>query len=136
MSEIARVLHPGGHLLLSVPLQPALWTNHDIQAGHYRRYEPAVLSTLLVSHGFTVIGFCPQIGEGYESLKKLGAWMLKRAPRFAIWLEDRVTLPLGVRLQRATRQWLPGFSLDTDAPGGFLLCRKGGQRENEILIIN
>ncbi len=38
VDEIARVLRPGGRLLLSVPAYSWAWTDHDVQAGHYRRY--------------------------------------------------------------------------------------------------
>jgi len=130
LTEIARVTRPGGYLVLSVPLQQSLWTDHDVQAGHFRRYAPPILLALLSDCGFTVIRFSPQLGEGYIGLKKVGAWALRHAPRFAIWLEDRVTLPIGVRLQRSARRWLPTFPLDTDAPGGCLLCERTVQRNS------
>jgi len=38
MRELVRVLSPGGRLLLSVPAYQWAWTNHDVQAGHHRRY--------------------------------------------------------------------------------------------------
>jgi SAM-dependent methyltransferase len=36
--ELARVLVPGGHLLLSVPAYSWAWSDHDVRAGHHRRY--------------------------------------------------------------------------------------------------
>ena len=38
MRELARVLTLGGRLLLSVPAYQWAWTDHDVQAGHHRRY--------------------------------------------------------------------------------------------------
>ena len=38
MRELSRVLAPGGRLLLSVPAYQWAWTDHDVSAGHYRRY--------------------------------------------------------------------------------------------------
>ncbi|MFY9916745.1 MAG: class I SAM-dependent methyltransferase, partial [Nocardioidaceae bacterium] len=38
VAEIARVLRPGGRLLMSVPAYSWAWSPHDDQAGHYRRY--------------------------------------------------------------------------------------------------
>ena len=38
VSELARVLRPGGRLLVSVPAYNWAWSDHDEQAGHYRRY--------------------------------------------------------------------------------------------------
>ena len=38
VSELGRVLRPGGRLLLSVPAYMWAWSDHDVRAGHYRRY--------------------------------------------------------------------------------------------------
>lgn len=38
LAELARVLTPGGRLLLSVPAYQWAWSDHDVRAGHYRRY--------------------------------------------------------------------------------------------------
>lgn len=37
---------PGGHLLLTVPADPALWSGHDIAFGHHRRYRPLEFAAL------------------------------------------------------------------------------------------
>ena len=38
LEELCRVLQPGGRLLLSVPAYQWAWSDHDVRAGHYRRY--------------------------------------------------------------------------------------------------
>jgi SAM-dependent methyltransferase len=38
MSELARVLRPGGRLLISVPAYQWAWSDFDEQNGHHRRY--------------------------------------------------------------------------------------------------
>ena len=38
VSELARVLAPGGRLLASVPAYQWAWSDHDVRAGHHRRY--------------------------------------------------------------------------------------------------
>jgi SAM-dependent methyltransferase len=38
VSEIARVLRPGGRALIAVPADPRLWSAHDEAIGHVRRY--------------------------------------------------------------------------------------------------
>ena len=38
---------PGGALLVSVPAHPSLYSRHDAALGHYRRYRPADISTLV-----------------------------------------------------------------------------------------
>ncbi len=47
MAELARVLMPGGRLLMSVPAYQWAWSDHDVRAGHYRRYtRPRVLAAV------------------------------------------------------------------------------------------
>ena len=38
LAELARVLRPGGRLLMSVPAYRWAWTDHDVRAGHHTRY--------------------------------------------------------------------------------------------------
>ena len=45
-------LRPGGQILLSVPAHARRFAAGDRKAGHYRRYEPGQLATLLRSAGF------------------------------------------------------------------------------------
>jgi SAM-dependent methyltransferase len=33
------VVPPGGHLVITVPAEPALWSGHDVIFGHFRRYQ-------------------------------------------------------------------------------------------------
>jgi len=47
VAELARVLRPGGRLLLSVPAYQWAWTDHDVRAGHHRRYtRPRLLAAV------------------------------------------------------------------------------------------
>lgn len=59
LSELLARMRPGACLLLTVPADPALWSQHDVSLGHYRRYTPVQLRavwegqpvrTLLFSH--------------------------------------------------------------------------------------
>lgn len=52
-----RWLRPGGKLLLSVPAHARQWGPGDEWAGHYRRYERASLSDLLVAAGCNIEHF-------------------------------------------------------------------------------
>ena len=54
MSEVARVLRPGGHSLITVPASPWLWSFRDHDAGHRRRYTAASLGQLLAAAGLSV----------------------------------------------------------------------------------
>ena len=59
LAEVVGSLRPGGHILITVPADMRLWTEHDVSHGHHRRYDPEMLravwedlpvTELLVSH--------------------------------------------------------------------------------------
>lgn len=52
--EAARVLRPGGVLVMSVPAFMALWGPHDVALMHFRRYTRGEVVRVLRSAGFTV----------------------------------------------------------------------------------
>ena len=55
---LLRLLHdllaPGGRLYLTVPKHPGLWSAHDEESGHQRRYTSARLRAVVEGAGFTV----------------------------------------------------------------------------------
>ncbi len=53
-AEIARVLRPGGTALIAVPCDMALWSAHDDEVGHVRRYDRSALVSLIQKAGLTV----------------------------------------------------------------------------------
>ena len=54
LRQINRLMAPGGTLVLTVPIDMSLWTHHDVEAGHFRRYSKAELFEKLEGTGFTV----------------------------------------------------------------------------------
>ena len=54
VSELARVLAPGGRLLASVPAYQWAWSDHDVRAGHYRRYTLPRIVAAIEGAGLTV----------------------------------------------------------------------------------
>lgn len=48
-------LAPGARALVSVPAWQALFTDHDVKLGHYRRYTPAQCRGVLERAGLTVV---------------------------------------------------------------------------------
>jgi SAM-dependent methyltransferase len=54
VAELARVLAPGGRMLLSVPAYQWAWSDHDVRAGHHRRYTRSRLERLVEGAGLSV----------------------------------------------------------------------------------
>jgi SAM-dependent methyltransferase len=51
---LAGSVRPGGHVLVSVPAWPALFSRHDVALKHFRRYAPRELAALLDVTGLEV----------------------------------------------------------------------------------
>jgi len=124
LAELSRVAASGAALITSVPLHPARWSGFDDFVGHRHRYEPTELIAKLARHGFAVersavFGMQPKSSR----LVDLGMWFLIHRRVRAIWLYNRVIMPLGVRFQKplALAQGL----IDTaDVMEVLLLCRR------------
>ena len=54
IAEIARVLRPGGAFFVSVPVNPALFTDFDHVCGHVRRYDAGALAAQLAAVGLHI----------------------------------------------------------------------------------
>ncbi len=54
LSAAIGALPPGGHLILTVPADPSLWSAHDTAFGHHRRYDRKGLAALLGEQPVTV----------------------------------------------------------------------------------
>lgn len=54
LSEIYRILEPGGKLILTVPALQFLFSDFDLEVGHYRRYTLRELNEKLIKSGFLV----------------------------------------------------------------------------------
>jgi SAM-dependent methyltransferase len=54
VAEIARVVRPGGRVLIAVPADPRLWSAHDEAIGHVRRYTRPQLVALFDGPRFRI----------------------------------------------------------------------------------
>ncbi len=122
--ELARVLRPGGTLVLSSPLHPDSWTSFDDVVGHFRRYQPQELLAQLTRHGLTlersaVYGMQPRS----RMLSRIGAWWLTRRREQAMRWYNRVFMPLGLLCAKRLRL-VPGMIDVTRVDEVLLVCRK------------
>jgi len=123
LAELARVAAPGASVLLSVPLHPEAWTAFDDFVGHCRRYEPESIIKLLAEHGFSiedsaVYGMQPKSSR----LLDVGQWFLTHQRERAMWLYNRVLMPLGLHFQKPLN-WRPGMGDTTGVDEVLLRCR-------------
>jgi len=123
LSELARVLAPGGTLLLSMPLHQSLWTAFDDFVGHCRRYEPATLAARLARFGLqiersAIYGMAPRSSR----LLDLGLWYLTNQRERAMWWYNRVFMPLAVRFQKPLT-FVDGLIGDAQVDEVLVLCR-------------
>jgi hypothetical protein len=77
-SRLLAALKPGGHLLITVPADAALWSAHDEAFGHYRRYDRQRLervwrdlpvTPLLVSHAMARLYPLVRAVRGWNRLR-------------------------------------------------------------------
>ena len=52
LRELRRVTKPDGHLVVTVPAYPALWSAHDVANRHYRRYTRRALRAATSAAGW------------------------------------------------------------------------------------
>jgi SAM-dependent methyltransferase len=55
LAQMRRALKPGGHLLLTVPQHPFLWSEYDVRAHHVRRYTRPELRAKLERTGYRIV---------------------------------------------------------------------------------
>ena len=88
--ELIRVTKPGGHVLITVPAYPSLWSEHDEVNCHVRRYRAEQLRALVIGHGCTIRRFSYMntalfpLAYGARTIKRLRQRILgapNRSPR-------------------------------------------------------
>jgi SAM-dependent methyltransferase len=126
LAELARVAAPGAVLLMSAPLHPQYWTAFDDFVGHFRRYEPPRLRALLEQYGFTVEQSAAYgMRRPHSSLlMDFGMWSLTHRRSKAMWLYNRVFVPVGMHFQKKL-VFTPGMQHPDEVDELLLVCRKG-----------
>lgn len=114
--EFARVLRPGGVLLVTVPACPALWSEHDEALDHLRRYRAARLRWILLGAGLHIEKLSPLITAMFIPIAALRLMqrMLPRredAPQTAFIIPPAPINRLLTELLRLEARWLVHFNL-------------------------
>ena len=122
--ELARVIRPGGALVLSSPLHPESWTSFDDVVGHLRRYRPRELLAQLARHGLTlqcsaIYGMQPRS----RMLSRIGAWALTRRREQAMLWYNRVFMPVGLFFEKPLKL-VPGMIDARRVDEVLLVCRR------------
>jgi SAM-dependent methyltransferase len=106
----AKILPPGGRLILYVPALPALFGSIDEAVGHHRRYTPSALREVLEPNGFEV--------EHLEWMNLVGivGWFVNGRV-----LKRRVLPPLQLRLYDQVAPWLAQAESHLRLPVGLSL---------------
>lgn len=124
-AELARVLAPGGVLVVTVPAGPGLWSVHDEALGHRRRYRPGELEARLDAAGFSV-----ESSHGFNLAPWPLVWAVRRWRRALAQGRPRPPTTDFHRLPRPVNALLAG-ALGSEAT----LLRALGLRRGVSLVV-
>ena len=138
LDDVLSCAAPGSHVLFSVPAWPGLYSNHDENLRHYRRYHPQQARELLEGAGLTVrraggifhslllprwLGMLKQSREPGQTFNEAAshvpedlAWHAGRGLRSCVL----AALAVDGRLSRAA----VGVGLEVPGLGWWALCQK------------
>jgi SAM-dependent methyltransferase len=101
LRRAAKVLRPGGALLVFGPALEWLYSELDYRAGHYRRYSVRRLRELVAAAGFDVVSV--RYFDVFGVLPYFVAYKLLRGTDISgstLWGYDRIVVPLSRLVQR------------------------------------
>lgn len=127
--EFARVLRPGGLLLVTVPACPQLWSEHDRALDHLRRYRASRLRRILLDAGLRIEKLSPVITAlllPIAGLRLIQRILPRRSgrPQTAFIVPPRPVNSLLVALLRLERRWLSHFNLPVGVSLVAVACKR------------
>jgi len=129
--EMWRLCRPGGHLLISVPAYPFLWSEHDEALHHRRRYRRAALRRLIALTGFETVRFTSAITlllppiAAFRLLQK--AVKNHEAPKTHLLPLPAAINRLLIGLLKMEARWLQNFDLPFGVSLIALLRKPGAE---------
>jgi SAM-dependent methyltransferase len=117
MREMWRLCRPGGHLLITVPAYPFLWSEHDEALHHRRRYCRSTLRQLIALTDFEVVRFTSAIAlmlppiVTFRLAQKVFKPKGENAPKTHLISLPQTINRLLIALLKTEAQWLQRFNL-------------------------
>ncbi|MGI9093108.1 MAG: class I SAM-dependent methyltransferase [Mycobacteriales bacterium] len=102
--DLAAALTPGGVMIHWVPAYMALYGDFDRKIGHYRRYTPAMMRTVVEQAGLRVETLRP-----INFLGGIGWWLavhrggVQQPRKQLVWIFDKIAIPLTRAAERFIR---------------------------------
>jgi SAM-dependent methyltransferase len=123
-AQLEELLVDGGSLFFSVPLHSHAWTDFDTLVGHFRRYEPDELKSMVDRHSFdlqksVVYGMQPKS----KFLSGLSAWWMRKHYDFAMNYYNRYFFPLGLKRQKKL-VFQDGLASDARIDEVLVICKR------------
>lgn len=122
--QLNHLLADAGTLVVSVPLHAHAWSPFDSLVGHYRRYDPQDLQSILDTHNFEIhrsapFGMLPKS----KLLTTVSVWFLRQFYETAMSFHNRYFFPLGLKLQKKLH-FKPGLTYDDNIDEVLIICHR------------
>jgi SAM-dependent methyltransferase len=128
LAELRRVASDGAHLVITVPAYQWMWTEHDVQLHHVRRYTHRILRDRVLRSGWDVVHatYFNSILLPVVAAARLAA---RRSSRQGHTDLDRTPAPLNVALELPLKLEAALITRGVRFPAGVslgLVCRRSG----------
>ncbi|GEM_PF-2565430 len=130
LATLNSIMRAGARLFISVPVNQKHWSEGDVMAGHFRRYDPEALQRIMNEEGFQLEcyaedGFFSKI-YGRRLFMGFAKKMLERFPRLSLTIESYCLLAACAYAKRFGKiSWRKeSLKVSSDAHGIYAVFRK------------